>query len=159
MTNGLFFVFFSIFWLLQFKIRLIMVIELNGVQFGLRPKLHETKFNYHLITSILKSQSASEWYLRAHEITFVSRLQANCSLSMCFFRSIVGRAPCFFVRSFAGKLQVARCSSKASMSNALHNNLRLLQVYHIVSMKHYFRGSLTPILIPNFTKKHAITSL
>ena len=46
---------------------------------------------------------------------------------MCFFSSIVGRAPCFFVRSFAGKLQVAGCSSMASMSNALHN-LRLLRV-------------------------------
>ena len=52
-----------------------MVIELSGVQFDLksytwfralvqfeinkydfRPKLHETKFNYHFITSILKSQ-------------------------------------------------------------------------------------------------------
>ena len=46
----------------------IMVIELSGVQFGLksyawfwnhrydfRPKLHDTKFNYHFITSILKS--------------------------------------------------------------------------------------------------------
>ena len=51
---------------------LIMVIELSGVQFGLksyawlrefdlkydfRPKLHDTKFNYHFITSILKSQN------------------------------------------------------------------------------------------------------
>ena len=58
-----------------------MVIELSGVQFGLksyawfqnqrarsassiwnhkydlRPKLHDTKFNYHFITSILKSQN------------------------------------------------------------------------------------------------------
>ena len=45
----------------------IMVIELSGVQFGLksnarlqnwfdfRPKLHDTKFNYYLIISILKS--------------------------------------------------------------------------------------------------------
>ena len=41
-----------------------MVIELNlsGVQFGLklyaydfRPKLHNTKFNYHFITSVLKT--------------------------------------------------------------------------------------------------------
>ena len=54
-----------------------MVIEVSGVQFGLksyawfqnrassiwnhkydfRPKLHDTKFNYHFITSILKSQN------------------------------------------------------------------------------------------------------
>ena len=56
-----------------------MVIELSGVQFGhtrdfkierarsassiwnhkydFRPKLHDTKFNYHFITSILKSQN------------------------------------------------------------------------------------------------------
>ena len=52
-----------------------MVIELSGVQFGLksyawfqnrtsaqhhkydlRPKLHDMKFNYHFITAILKSQ-------------------------------------------------------------------------------------------------------
>ena len=54
-----------------------MVIELSGVQFGLKsyvrfqnrmsaiwnhkydfkPKLHDTKFNYHFITSILKLQN------------------------------------------------------------------------------------------------------
>ena len=52
-----------------------MAIELSGVQFGLksyvwflassiwnhkydfRPKVHETKFKYHFITSILKSQN------------------------------------------------------------------------------------------------------
>ena len=37
-----------------------MVIELSGVQFDLydfRPKLHDTKFNYHFTTSILKSQN------------------------------------------------------------------------------------------------------
>ena len=42
-----------------------MVIELFGVQFGrfeitsmiFRPKLHDTKFNYHFINSILKSQN------------------------------------------------------------------------------------------------------
>ena len=69
------------------------------------------------------------------EITFVgvSRLQANCSLSMCFFRSIVGRAPYVFVRSFAGKLQVAR-PSKASMSNALRNLLVLYMMFDMVSI-------------------------
>ena len=57
------------------------------------------------------------------EITFadVNRLQANCSLSMCFFRSIVRHAPYFFVRTFTGKLKAAHCSSVASMSNAVYS--------------------------------------
>ena len=56
----------------QYYLKYIIVIELSGVQFGLksyagfqnrtsaqyfRPKLHDTKFNYHFITSILKSQN------------------------------------------------------------------------------------------------------
>ena len=48
-----------------------MVMELSGVQFGLKPnagfeitsmileqKSHDVKFSYHFITSILKSQSS-----------------------------------------------------------------------------------------------------
>ena len=65
-----------------------MVIELSGVQFGLksyewfeiarprsgsaisnheydfRPKLHDTKFNYHLIIYILKSQGNSFHFVK-----------------------------------------------------------------------------------------------
>ena len=58
-------------WAALFESRLIMVIELSGVQFGLKsyawfqnhkynfgPKLHNTKFNYHFITPTqLKSHS------------------------------------------------------------------------------------------------------
>ena len=48
------------------------VIELSGVQFGLksyawydiRPKLHDARFNYHFITSILKSPKYRTWSLQ-----------------------------------------------------------------------------------------------
>ena len=47
-------------------------IELSGVQFGLksyawydiRPKLHDARFNYHFITSILKSPKYRTWSLQ-----------------------------------------------------------------------------------------------
>ena len=55
---------------LEIERRLIMVIEMIGVQFGVksyawfqilkydfRPKLNDTKFNYHFILAILKSQN------------------------------------------------------------------------------------------------------
>ena len=69
-----------------------MVIELSGVQFGLksseivrviwihkydfRPKLYDTKFNYHLIIFILKSL-ANKQNKMTEIFPFVSRLEKH----------------------------------------------------------------------------------
>ena len=80
----------------------IMVIELNGVQFGVklirvmstglssiwnhkydfRPKLHDTKFNYHFITSIKKS----------HNNYLITQIQDFCQYQ--YFIDSVGNKSC-----------------------------------------------------------------
>ena len=60
----------------------IMVIALSGVQFGLksdfRPKLHDTKCNFHFIAFILKSTSGN-----ASLFTNTPELAPSCNIATC----------------------------------------------------------------------------